>query len=254
MTAPSQPASSPSSPAAPTGRRKGERPSGNPPPPEAAPFFGRRHGKPLRDHHAGLMDTLLPHLAVPAGPVDLPGLFGDKMSGYRLEIGFGGGEHLAQRAGENPDVGFIGCEPFVNGVAKALALIEEANLQNVRIHAHDAGRLIDRLPAGSLMRVDLLYPDPWPKRRQMKRRFVSDAMLTRLARVLPSGGLFCFATDIDDYAAWTLERIGRSPDFLWEPKAAADWLTPWEGWRSTRYEQKARREGRPSGYFTFVRR
>ncbi|QLP96377.1 MAG: tRNA (guanosine(46)-N7)-methyltransferase TrmB [Rhodoblastus sp.] len=236
------------------GRKKGERPSGNPPPPEAAPFFGRRHGKTLRDHHAGLMESLLPHLAVPAGPVDLAALFGREMAGHRLEIGFGGGEHLAQRAQENPDVGFIGCEPFVNGVAKMLALIEEKNLANVRIHDHDAGRLIDRLPAGAFQRVDLLYPDPWPKRRQNKRRFVSDAMLTRLARIIPPGGLFCFATDIDDYAAWTLARIARSPDFSWTPKGGADWLTPWAGWKSTRYEEKARREGRPSGYFTFVRR
>jgi tRNA (guanine-N7-)-methyltransferase len=239
---------------APSRRRKGERPSGNPPPPEAAPFYGRRHGKTLREHHASLMDGLLPHLSVPAGPVDLAELFGRPMQAYRLEIGFGGGEHLAQRASEHPDTGFIGCEPFVNGVAKALALIEEGNLQNVRIHANDAGRLIDRLPTGALSRVDLLYPDPWPKRRQNKRRFVSDAMLTRLARVLPSGGLFCFATDIDDYAAWTLARIARSPDFIWTPASAAAWLTPWEGWRSTRYEEKARREGRPSGYFTFLKR
>lgn len=236
------------------GRRKGERPSGNPPPPEAAPFYGRRHGKTLREHHASLMETLLPHLSVPAGQIDLADLFGREVGGYRLEIGFGGGEHLAQRAGENPEVGFIGCEPFVNGVAKALALVEENNLANVRIHANDAGRLIDRLPTGAIARVDLLYPDPWPKRRQNKRRFVSDQMLKRLARVLPSGGLFCFATDIDDYAAWTLARIARSPDFAWAAQAGADWLAPWQGWRSTRYEQKARREGRPSGYFTFVRR
>ncbi|MBK9080993.1 MAG: tRNA (guanosine(46)-N7)-methyltransferase TrmB [Rhizobiales bacterium] len=236
------------------GRRKGERPSGNPPPPEAAPFYGRRHGKTLREHHAGLMQTLLPHLSVPDGPLDLAALFGRAMTGYRLEIGFGGGEHLAQRAGETPDVGFIGCEPFVNGVAKALALIEEGNLDNVRIHANDAGRLIDRLPAASLARVDILYPDPWPKRRQRKRRFVSDATLKRLARALAPGGLLCFATDIDDYAGWTLQRMLRSPDYDWPATTSADWLAPWAGWRSTRYEEKARREGRTSAYLTFVRR
>ncbi len=236
------------------GRRKGERPSGNPPPPEAAPFYGRRHGKTLRDHHAALMAELLPRLAVPDGRVDLAALFGRAMAGHRLEIGFGGGEHLAQRAAETPEIGFIGVEPFVNGVAKALAEIEARGLTNVRLYASDAGRLLDRLPAGAFGRIDLLYPDPWPKRRQRKRRFVSDRMLTRLARLLPPGGLFCFATDIDDYAAWTLARILRSPDFVWPARDAADWLTPWAGWRSTRYEEKARREGRTSAYLTFVRR
>ena len=225
----------------PSRRRKGERPSGNPPPPEAAPFFGRRHGKTLRDHHASLMDSLLPHLSVPAGPVALPALFGRPMAGYRLEIGFGGGEHLAQRAEESSEIGFIGCEPFVNGVAKALALIEEKNLTNVRLHPNDAGRLIDRLPTGAFARVDLLYPDPWPKRRQRKRRFVSDQMLTRLARILAPGGLFCFATDIDDYAAWTLARIARSTDFEWRARGGGDWLTPWEG--ATR-KRRGARDGR----------
>lgn len=239
-----------------TGRKRGERPSGNPPPPEAAPFYGRRKGKTLRAHHAGLMDELLPRVEIgdKVKIADLSALFPRPPREVWLEIGFGGGEHLAQRAEENRDVGFIGCEPFVNGVAKALALIDEKGLDNVRIRPGDAGRMIDALPDASLARVYLLYPDPWPKRRQKKRRFVSEDMLKRLARVMRPGAELRFATDIDDYAGWTLTRIERSADFSWTPQKADDWRIPWEGWRSTRYEEKARREGRPSGYFTFVRR
>ena len=237
------------------GRKKGERPSGNPPPPDAAPFYGRRKGKTLRSHHAGLMDELLPKVELGSNQkiADVPALFARTPREVWLEVGFGGGEHLAQRADEHRDVGFIGCEPFVNGVAKALALIDEKGLDNIRVCPGDAGRMIDALPDACLARAYILYPDPWPKRRQKKRRFISDDMLKRLARVLKPGAELRFATDIDDYAGWTLARIARSTDFVWPAQKADDWRIPWEGWRSTRYEEKARREGRPSGYFTFVR-
>ena len=170
-----------------------------------------------------------------------------------LEIGFGGGEHLLARATERPDVGFIGCEPFVNGVAKLLAGIETRGLDNVRVRADDALALIEAAPEAAFSRIYLLYPDPWPKRRQQKRRFVSGANLALLARVLKPGGELRFATDIDDYAGWTLARFLASPAFAWDAEAADDWRRPWAGFEPTRYEDKARREGRASVYLTFRR-
>lgn len=171
-----------------------------------------------------------------------------------MEIGFGGGEHLIEAAKTHPDVGFIGCEPFVNGVAKALAAIQARSLTSIRLHPGNAADVLDRLPEASLGRVFLLYPDPWPKRRQHKRRFISDDSLRQLARVMRSGSELRFATDIDDYAGWTLARILRSPDFVWPAKTSADWMEPSPGWRETRYEKKARASGRRPVYLTFIRR
>jgi tRNA (guanine-N7-)-methyltransferase len=171
-----------------------------------------------------------------------------------LEIGFGGGEHLIQAAADNPNIGFIGCEPFVNGMAKALAAIEAQGLANLRLHPDDAAGLLDWLPDASLSRVFLLFPDPWPKRRQRKRRFISDESLAALTRVMRSGAELRFATDIDDYAGWTLARIRRSPDFVWSAAQSADWALPWQGWRETRYEAKAKNAGRRPVYLTFNRR
>jgi tRNA (guanine-N7-)-methyltransferase len=170
-----------------------------------------------------------------------------------LEIGFGGGEHLADRAREAPATGFIGCEPFINGVAKLLATIEGEGLRNVRIRAGDARELVEKLPAASLDRIHILYPDPWPKRRQTKRRLISPETIAEFARVLRPSGEVRFATDIDDYAGWTLRRFLASAEFDWIARSAEDWRKPWEGWRPTRYEEKARREGRASVYLTFVR-
>ena len=218
-------------------------------------LYGRRKGKTLRGHHTALMENLLPALALDlARPLDPAALFDAPKRDLWLEVGFGGGEHLALQAQRHPDIAIIGCEPFVNGVAKALALIAEHDLRNVRLHAGDAGDVIARLPPASLGRVFILYPDPWPKRRQLKRRFVSDAMLAALARAMRAGAELRVATDIDSYAAWTLARVLRSPDFAWEVRTATDWTTPWEGWAPTRYEQKARSGGRPSAYLTFARR
>ena len=218
-------------------------------------IYGRRKGKTLRGHHTALMDGLLPALALDlARPLDPFALFEAPKRDLWLEVGFGGGEHLALQAQRHPDAGIIGCEPFINGVAKALALIAEHDLRNVRLHAGDAGDVIAALPPASLGRVYILYPDPWPKRRQLKRRFVSDTMLVALARVMRPGAELRFATDIDSYCAWTLARILRSPDFTWNAQAATDWTVPWDGWEPTRFEQRARREGRPSAYLTFARR
>ena len=199
------------------------------------------------------MSDLLPRVEVDLDALRRGSLFAPQREVW-LEIGFGGGEHLLSRAQERPDVGFIGCEPFVNGVAKLLAGIETQGLDNVRVRADDATALIEAAPEGAFSRIYLLYPDPWPKRRQQKRRFVSEANIALLARVLKPGGELRFATDIDDYAGWTLARFLASPLFAWDAACADDWRAPWEGWSPTRYEAKARREGRGSAYLTFRRR
>ena len=170
-----------------------------------------------------------------------------------MEIGFGGGEHLLATAMRLPEIGFIGCEPFVNGMARALADLAGADLDNIRLHCGDAGEVVDALPPACLGRVYLFYPDPWPKRRQQKRRFVSDDSLARLARAMRPGAELRFATDIDDYCGWTLARLLRSPDFRWIATTSADWQVPWPGWVQTRYEAKALAEGRRGCYITAVR-
>jgi len=217
-------------------------------------FFGRRKGHPLRLRQAALFDTLLPRLALaltqPAPP-DLRALFTPTVDEVRLEIGFGGAEHLIAQAKANPRIGFIGSDAFVNAIGKALAAIEECTLANIRLYFGDASALIDWLPEGALVRIDLLYPDPWPKRRHWKRRFIQDQSLKRLARILRPGGELRFATDIADYAAWTLARVLRSADFTWTAERADDWRKPWIDFAGTRYEAKAKREGRVPAYFVF---
>lgn len=220
-------------------------------------FYGRRKGHPLRPQRANLIDALLPQLALDLGtpaPADLSCLFHVPTGATRLEIGFGGGEHLAAQAAAHPDLGFIGCEPFLNGMARALSLIAENKLANVRLHFGDAADLLAWLPDASLVGVDLLYPDPWPKRRHWKRRFIQDASVAELARVLAPGGVFRFISDWPDYAAWTLERLSRSPLFIWTAERADDWRLPWPGYTRTRYEEKALRAGRASCYLVFERR
>jgi tRNA (guanine-N7-)-methyltransferase len=220
-------------------------------------FFGRRKGHRLRPHHAVLIAELLPRLALDlahSAPGDLSELFPDPVDAVRLEIGFGGAEHLIFQATANRRVGFIGCEPFVNGMAKALSEITARGLTNIRLHLGDAISVIDWLPPRSIGALDLLYPDPWPKRRHWKRRFVQDARLAEIARILRPGADFRFATDSADYAAWTLLRFLRSPHFLWTAERADDWRRPWPGFVGTRYEHKAGREGRASCYLVFRRR
>jgi len=216
-------------------------------------FFGRRKGHALKPRQAALFDTLLPKIGIaiarPA-PAALRALF-DDVDEVRLEIGFGGAEHLVAQAQANPRVGYIGTDGFLNAIAKALVAIDERKLDNVRLYHGDASTLIDWLPALSLTRIDLLYPDPWPKRRHWKRRFVQDGSLKRLARLLKSGGEFRFATDIPSYAEHVLMRILRSDDFTWTAQRADDWRMPWAGFVRTRYEAKAIREGRTPAYFIF---
>ena len=220
-------------------------------------FFGRRKGHPLRARQIELFDALLPKLALdlakPA-PANMATLFPHAPETLRLEIGFGGAEHLIAQATANPGSGFIASDGYVNAIGKALVAIDDGKLANIRLHHGDASELIDWLPDGGLARIDLLYPDPWPKRRHWKRRFIQDDSLARLARILSSGGELRFATDIADYAAYTLARVLRSPDFAWTAEAASDWRQPWRDFSGTRYEAKAKREGRTPGYFIFRRK
>lgn len=219
-------------------------------------FFGRRKGHKLRSHQTDLIEHLLPRLAIDISK-PAPGLasvFDADVDDVRLEIGFGGGEHLVAEALAFPDLGFIGCEPYVNGMAKILAQIEAHNIGNIRLFAGDAAELLAWAPEHSLARVDLIHPDPWPKRRHWKRRFVQDATIAAMARILKPTGEFRFVSDIDDYCAWTLAHLLRAPDFFWMAERADDWRLPWPGYTMTRYGRKAEREGRRAAYLRFRRR
>jgi tRNA (guanine-N7-)-methyltransferase len=220
-------------------------------------FFGRRKGHKLRDHQSDLMTSLLPQLTIDIGvpsPERVEMLFGSQIASLRLEIGFGGGEHLLAEADAHPATGFIGCEPYINGMAKILAQLESRPRVNMRLFAGDAAELLAWLPAASLQRIDLIHPDPWPKRRHWKRRFVQDKTIEAMARTLANGGEFRFVSDIDDYAAWTLMHFHRSDEFTWTAERADDWRKPWPGFTMTRYGRKAEREGRRATYLTFRRR
>lgn len=219
-------------------------------------LYGRRKGKPLSPRRARLMATKFPALAIDTArpsPADVATLFAHRPSAVSLEIGFGAGEHLVAAAAAAPTSGFIGVEPFLNGMASAVAAIQDNGLRNVRLFDGEAARLLDWLPQAALDTVDLLYPDPWPKKRHWKRRFVGDHNLDRLARVLKPGGLFRFATDIASYVEWTLIHALRHPAFEWTAEHADDWRKPFHGWLGTRYEAKALREGHRPTYLTFRR-
>jgi tRNA (guanine-N7-)-methyltransferase len=207
--------------------------------------YGRRKGKPLRRIHLALMENLLPNVAVDlALPLD------HTLAKRWLEIGFGGGEHLAHQASLHLHTSFIGAEPYLNGVAKLLAEIDARELDNVRVHYGDARPLLDSLPDQSFERIYLLYPDPWPKERQKKRRFVNASNLSHFHRVLMPGGLFLFASDIPDYVDWTRQHVTESGLFREE----GDPALPFENWITTRYEAKALREGRSPAYLTYLKR
>jgi len=197
--------------------------------------FGRRKGRNLRTAKQELFETLLPKLQISLSKAKTL----NPNSPIWLEIGFGGGEHLAHLAGLHPEIQFIGCEPFVNGIAGLLTHIEEHKLSNIRIYADDARDLIASLPDNSLERVFILYPDPWPKTRHNKRRLISTKLLNSLALVMKKGAELRLATDSADYATWMLERLLAHPAFTWQAKSCTDWLTPPPEWISTRYEQKA---------------
>mgnify|MGYP002651418240 FL=1 len=220
-------------------------------------FFGRRKGKPLTPRREALMADVLPELSLDLTappPADLKDLFKAEVTSVCLEVGFGGGEHLLHRARTNPETGFIGIEPFVGSMAKAVAAVTDENLQNVRLYDDDAVNVLDWVPEASLDLAYQLYPDPWPKKRHWKRRFINGQNLDRYARALKPGAEFRFASDIDTYIDWTLRHCRDHPAFDWAAETASDWKTPWEGWPGTRYEAKAIREGRIGRYLTFLRR
>lgn len=216
-------------------------------------LYGRRQGHALRQGQATLVEDLLPKLAVPeAGPLDAVRLFGDDRPVW-LEVGFGAGEHLAAQAAANPGVGLIGCEPFLNGVVGALGHIDRIGLRNVRLHMGDALDVLERLPDASLDRVFLLHPDPWPKARHAKRRFINPGPLDVIASKLKPGGEFRLGTDHDIYCRWALMQMAKRSDFQWLAENSADWQTRPADWPQTRYEAKARRLGHEVWYFRYER-
>ena len=224
------------------------------PPPRT---FGRRRGRPLRAGRDRLVEERLPELAIDLGGeglLDPTRLFSETPEAIWLEIGFGAGEHLAWQAEHNPKVGFIGAEVFVNGVASLLRHIDEQQLDNVRIHADDARPLLERLAPGSITRIFLLFPDPWPKARHSGRRFIQSETLDRLASLLQPGGELRVASDDPGYVAWALAHLMRHPAFCWTARRPQDWRQRPDDWPQTRYEAKARQAGRQPTFLIFRRR
>ena len=233
------------------------------PSPTGAPwrnFYGRRHGKTLKESQRRYLEEDL--AALSPGPVswednprrrplDMAARFAGKP--VWLEIGFGGGEHMVHQAALHPEVEIIGCEPFINGVAMLLGKIRRAGVGNLAVYPGDVRDLFDVLPDASISRAFLLYPDPWPKKRHHRRRFVTPEHLEPLARVMRPGAIFRVATDIPDYVRQALQQVPRH-GFEWLAEGPEDWRRPWEDWLPTRYEQKALREGRTPHYLTFRRR
>lgn len=216
-------------------------------------LYGRRQGHKLRVGQAALVEEWLPRLAVPeSGPLTSESLFGAPRP-LEFEIGFGGGEHLAEQARSHPQAGMIGCEVFLNGIATLLGQIEAHDLGNVRVYPEDARGLLDLLPEQSLDRVFLLFPDPWPKRRHAARRFIQTANLDLLARLMKPGAEFRVASDDPTYIGWALAHVTAHPAFRWTARRPRDWRERPADWPSTRYEAKALREGRKPAYFRFVR-
>ena len=202
--------------------------------------FGRIKSRAIKPRQAALFDTLMPSVKLPdpaAGPIDLAALMPGATEAW-LEIGFGGGEHLAAQAARRPDTLMIGCEPFINGVASALRHIEEGGLKNVRLHADDARAVVQALPDGSLDRIMILFPDPWHKARHNKRRLIQPAFAAELARKLKPGGRLRFVTDWKDYAGWALERFLATPGLVWLADEASDWKVAPVDHVITRYEEK----------------
>jgi len=217
-------------------------------------LYGRSSGHKLRKGQAELVETLLPAIAVPAeGEITSERLFGDDRP-LHLEIGFGGGEHLAYRADLLPDHGFIGCEPFINGVAQALTHIRDRRLANVRLWTGDGLGVLRRLPDQSLTMVYLLHPDPWPKARHAKRRMMNDGPVDLIASKMKSGGEFRVATDDPTYLNWLLMIMQRhTGQFEWVNTKPGEWLHYPSGWPETRYAAKARRQGRVPHQFRYRR-
>jgi tRNA (guanine-N7-)-methyltransferase len=232
-------------------------------PPTRRHFYGRSVGKALRQQQAAAFENVMERLQLEATPITAPlaTLFEVPVTHVGLEIGFGGGEHLLHMLTHTPELGMIGGEVFRNGVAKVTKAVQETPElgQRLRLYNDDINLLLPHLPDASLDAVYVLYPDPWPKRRQRKRRLIREEFLEQIARLLKVGGHFYFASDIDDYIGWTLTRVAKYPQFHWCAQHATDWFEPYPFWRDTgfegtRYETKAKHEGRIPSYLTFERR
>lgn len=213
--------------------------------------YGRLKSRPIKPRQAALVEARLPELRITPGPVDPAALMPAAKETW-LEIGFGGGEHMAAQAGRHPDVLILGAEPFTNGVASAVRHIDEQGLSNVRLHDGDVRELMTRLPDASLTRVFILFPDPWPKARHNKRRLVQAETVAELARVLRPGGRLRFASDWADYVDWALARISADPAFTWTAARADDWRVPPGDHITTRYEEKRLGDCAPA-FLDFVR-
>lgn len=220
-------------------------------------LWGRAKGRPLSAYQSDLVDRILPVLALPTIKKHLQSL-ATQAATVNLEIGFGGAEHLLYKAANNPDQLFLGVEPFLNGVAKALSGVDKNNLENIRLHHGDVWEVLELLPESCLDNVYILFPDPWPKPRHFKRRLIQEELIEQVFRVLKPGGQFYFASDITSYVDWALTRILRFRNengvgFNWPARDASDWMQPYPDWPGTRYEAKAFREGRTPHYFTFAK-
>ena len=219
-------------------------------------FFGRRKAKALSPTQQNRFELLMPLIGINTStkaPANISDLFKHTPDQVILEIGFGGGEHLVHQASTFARNAYLGVEPFVNSMAKALQKIDSTSLTNVRLYEKDASELLDWLPNASLDRIDLLYPDPWPKQKHWKRRFVSPQNLDRFARVIRPGGHFHFASDIESYVNWTLQKFHHHEHFHWLADSSDGWEQPFSNWIRTRYEAKALREGRTPCYLSFRR-
>ena len=216
-------------------------------------LYGRRQGHKLRAGQAALVEETLAAVSVPEdGALTAQALFGVDRP-LELEIGFGAGEHLAAQAAARPGTGFIGCEPFLNGVVGALGHLRDRAIDNVRLHMGDALTVLERLPDASLDRVYLLHPDPWPKARHAKRRMVNHGPLDLIAAKLTPGGEFRLGTDDPTYCRWAMMVMNKRSDFVWSASHARDFLVRPDEWPETRYERKARRHGHEVWYFSYRR-
>lgn len=222
-------------------------------------LYGRRQGRPLRAGRKALLEAALPRLAIElpddGGVLSAEELFDPLPGTLFLEIGFGGGEHLAWQAAQHPEAGFVGAEYFITGVASLLGQLPDGGVATpLRLYIGDARDLLERLPDAVFDRIFILFPDPWPKRRHHKRRLIRRATLDLLARVLKDGAELRFATDDAGYLAWALERLSDHPAFAWQVAGPADWRHRPADWPATRYEEKALRAGRRAAYLRFLRK
>lgn len=216
-------------------------------------FYGRRQGRPLSEKRAEVMDTILEKYRFPKIDFSLSNLFPPAIKEIWLEIGFGNGAHLAAQALQNPSIGFIGAEVFLNGISALSHIMDQENIQNIRIFPDDARDLLTLLPESSITKSFILFPDPWPKARHHKRRFIQKETLDRLSFILKDRGTLCLASDDPGLSNWMLEKTWSHDAFQWAAKSRKDWEEVPTGWISTRYEQKARQEGRTPKYLLFER-